>query len=157
MDIPGLINEYGLFATVYIVCFVSGFVPLVNAEIFLIGIALMTKQEDIIPVTLLAAAGQMSAKTVIYLAGRGAVRLPLGKIEAKITRIQALMHKWQGRTTILLLLSSAVGVPPFYVVSFVAGIGKINILHFCATGFVGRWVRFYVCVLFPQLIQENVF
>lgn len=157
MDIPGLINEYGLFATVYIVCFVSGFVPLVNAEIFLIGIALMTNKEDIVLVTFLAAAGQMTAKTVIYLAGRGAVRLPLGKIEAKITRIQALMHRWQGRTTALLFLSSSVGVPPFYVVSFVAGIGKINILQFCATGFVGRWVRFYVCVLFPQLIQENIF
>lgn len=158
MDIPGLINDYGLCATVYIVCFVSGFVPLVNAEVFLIGIALMTSRNDIVPVTLLAAAGQMTAKTLIYLAGRGAVRFPLGKkIEVKIVRIQALMHRWQGRTALLLLLSSSVGVPPFYVVSFVAGIGKINVLLFCAAGFAGRWGRFYICVLFPQLIQNNAF
>lgn len=51
----------------------------------------------------------------------------------------------------LVLVSSTVGLPQFYVMSLVAGALRMNFTLFLAVGTVGRLLRFGTLVLIPQV------
>ena len=57
--------------------FLSGFLPLVNIEAYLLGAAALLPGAPPLVVVVPAALGQMAAKAVLFLGGRGLVRLPL--------------------------------------------------------------------------------
>jgi membrane protein YqaA with SNARE-associated domain len=52
----------------------------------------------------------------------------------------------------LVLVSSLVGLPPFFLVTFVAGAMKMNFVTFLTAGMMGRLVRFGALVMVPQLM-----
>ena len=47
-------------------------------------------------------------------------------------------------TGVLTLASAAIGLPPFAVVSVLAGQLRMSLWLFCSVGVLGRWVRFLV-------------
>ena len=51
-----------------------------------------------------------------------------------------------------LLASALVGVPPFYVVSIIAGTMKIKVWQFFSIGFMGRLIRFSILLFLPQIV-----
>ena len=59
--------------------FLSGFVPIVNIEAYLVGAAALLPGCPPLVVVAAAALGQMAAKTVLFLGGRGLVGLPAGQ------------------------------------------------------------------------------
>ncbi|HEU0034409.1 MAG TPA: VTT domain-containing protein [Kofleriaceae bacterium] len=146
-----LLDTLGLYGATFAFCFIAALVPLVvNVELYLIGITTWAVQrpEQLLPIIVLAAVGQMAAKTMIYFAGMGMIRLPRStKSKEKIERARAYMERWQTKPYWFFSLSAVFGLPPFYLTCLVAGALKIRIKRFLALGLAGRLVRFAAIVL----------
>jgi membrane protein YqaA with SNARE-associated domain len=130
----------------------SAVFPWVNAEIIVLSLPALTPSKSALLVLVLAAtAGQMTGKCAVYWAGRKGNRA-LG------SRAGAVLLKWRDRLEArpskaagLILLSSVTGLPPFYVVTLIAGALKMNFSMFVAMGTVGRLLRFGALVTLPHL------
>jgi membrane protein YqaA with SNARE-associated domain len=156
MDSQELIAKVGVYTASFVVGFVSGLVPFVNSELYLVAVSPLVARHSLLPIALLSAAGQMVAKTILFYAGRGIFKINMGKFAGKIEAVQRKFAEWEGKTDILILISAAVGMPPFYVVSFVAGALKLHYFRFLTVGIVGRSVRFALIIYFPQLILKYI-
>jgi len=60
-----LLSVIGLYGGTYVVCLISGLIPFVNAELFLIWFSLTISDAEFIPVLLLATSGQMTANGIL--------------------------------------------------------------------------------------------
>jgi membrane protein YqaA with SNARE-associated domain len=149
-----LLSYIGVFGGTYVVCLVSGFIPIVNAELFLIWISLTISRPEYIPVLLLATAGQMTAKILMFLSGKGVINLSKKRYEKKIGAIQAKMKKWESKIDVFIFGSSFTGFPPFYVVSVLSGMTNVNIIRFFIAGTLGRLLRFGLVMYFPHLFKQ---
>lgn len=142
---------------------VSALVPVVNAELYLVG--LMTRQPQLAwwLVGLAAAAGQMVGKLVYYYAGRGALRLPArlrrrserqsaGRWSRRLDRFQQTCRDRPVWTAGVLLVSASVGLPPYLAIALLAGVGRVPLPTFLVTGLVGRFARFAAIAASPGLI-----
>jgi len=96
----------------------------------------------------------MLAKMVMYLAGRGILKISLKKYEEKMNEILLKMQKWQSKTGIFLFTSSFTGFPPFYLVTIAAGMIKMNVIQFLIFGFAGRLLRFTLLLYFSYYFKE---
>lgn len=141
-----------LAATTFAVCAVAGLIPVLNTEIYLIGVSALVGPAAIAPLAIAAAAGAMVAKVGLYLAGRGAARLPRGKLRGGIDRLQASLAGRDGSPLALIFTSAVIGLPPFYLVAALSGALRISPVRFAVVGFFGRGLRFAACLAFPQLV-----
>jgi membrane protein YqaA with SNARE-associated domain len=153
MDFESLIGRYGLYLTTYIVGVISGFVPVVNLEVFLVWVAALTPSSQGVAITVLATFGQMTAKTLMYLAGAGILKISVRKPGKRLQAVQMKMAQWQHRMGLFMFLSAFLGVPPFYVVSIASGICRVPLQVFIIWGFAGRLLRFAITVFFPHLLK----
>jgi membrane protein YqaA with SNARE-associated domain len=96
----------------------------------------------------------MTAKTIIFYAGRGVVRINTAKLEGRIEKVQKKFQEWENKVDALIFVSAVIGLPPLYIVSFVAGAAKLHYVRFLIAGFAGRSVRFAVLVYSPQLVLK---
>lgn len=142
--------------------FASAFVPVLNLELFLVG--LLTQQPGL-PwwgVALVAAVAQVAGKLVFYLAGRGALWLPgwlhrrhrergRGRIAYWLRRFRVLCRRRPVWTAAVLFLSALVGLPPFAATSLLAGTGGVPLTVFLATSLTGRTIRFAAIAAAPKL------
>jgi len=144
----GLAAHFGIYAATLIVGVVSGLVPVVNGELYLIS-ALLITVNPITGITLavLLAIGQMIAKVILYQAARRASNAGHGRFHAKIEKARAKVAAWRGRPLTLTFVSSIVGLPPFYLVTLVAGIVEVRFFTFVWLGLVGRTIRFLAIAL----------
>jgi membrane protein YqaA with SNARE-associated domain len=62
----------------------------------------------------------------------------------RLTRWQARVAASPSSAIALVAFSSVVGIPPFYVMSALAGAGGMNLGWFLAAGTAGRLIRFSV-------------
>ena len=147
-------NPLGLFFVTYIVSFVSGFVPAINCEAYLISVSVISPLPFALPLAVAATLGQMSAKVLLYLSGRGIMRLPLGRYRAKLDAVHARFEHRRSRAGVFLFGSAATGFPPFYVVAVLAGMLRLRFTTFLIAGTLGRFVRFGVVVIVPQLVRH---
>jgi membrane protein YqaA with SNARE-associated domain len=129
---------------------VSSLVPLVNAELLLIGLAVATPGAAPLLV-LVMAAGQMVGKSVLFLGGG---RLTRTALEGRLTR-----WRLDGRTrragAPIVGISAFTGLPPFYLVSVAAPALGVRFPSFLALGLAGRLLRFGVLVALPQIIARS--
>lgn len=156
MDFESLIGSTGIYTASLVVGFVSGLVPFVNSELYLVLVSTMATKPALAPVAFLSAVGQMIAKTLLFYAGRGALKIPMGRHQAKIEKVQKKFLEWENRAGLMMLVSAAVGFPPFYAVSVVAGSMRMNVIKFFAVGLIGRTLRFGAIIYFPQLIMRYI-
>jgi membrane protein YqaA with SNARE-associated domain len=151
-----LLAMLGIYGGTFVVSLIAGLVPLVNAEVFLVGLVRLAIDDwSQLPwVVVAAAVGQMVAKIGLYHAGRGMLELPRGRYRAKYqaryqAKIEALrerMERWKSKPYIIYGLSSVLGVPPFYLTVIAAGAMQISFQAFLAIGLGGRLIRFAVLV-----------
>jgi len=153
-NIHNIISNYGLYSGTYIICFISGFVPIVNAEIFLIFVSSLVTKSLFLPVLLLASIGQMTAKAVLFFSGMGVVKISLKRYQSKINETMAKMQKWESKVDLLIFLSAFTGFPPFYIITIVSGIIRHNFFRFFIVGLAGRVLRFGIVMLFPQIYKQ---
>ena len=150
MSPDALVARLGFPIATFVYCVVSGFVPVLNAEVFLVGIAAFAPRESLPAVAVLAAAGQMLAKAGMYLGGRGAVRLPKGRRREEILAWQGRVERWRSKD-LLILVSASVGLPPLFVTAVLAGTLRFPFVRFLVAGFLGRLLRFGVVVAIPTV------
>jgi membrane protein YqaA with SNARE-associated domain len=158
MNFEELVGKVGVYAASFVVGFVSGLVPFVNSELYLIAVSPMVARPALLPIALLSAAGQLTAKTIIFYAGRGVFKINMGRLEQKIEKVQKKFQQWERekKTDLLMLISATTGYPPFYVLSFVAGAVKLHYIRFLTIGIIGRSIRFTAIVYFPQLVLKYI-
>lgn len=152
MDLLGLLG-YG--AGSFGVGFVSGVLPAVNTEAYLLTVSSLAPREAVPLTVVFVTAGQMLAKACVYLAGRGAfsgrlTRRPGDRLAAFRSRIEGM----QDRSSALVFSSAVFGVPPFYVVSLAAGSLRYSLARFLLVGASGRLVRFAAIVSIPPLLRS---
>lgn len=133
-----------------VVSFVSAFVPVVNLEAYLVGQSALVPGGGLIS-AIVAALGQMLGKALWYELGVNVSRIPWlarkvesPKWQAKHDELEAQLQGRPWLTAGTLLVSASLGFPPFAIMSVLAGDLKVPRPIFWVTGFVGRFVRFWV-------------
>jgi membrane protein YqaA with SNARE-associated domain len=149
----GAATTIALLAATFGFSLLGGLIPVLNVELYLVSAATVAPRCLALSLILLAASGQMVAKSSLYLAGRGAAGLP-ARLRSK--RMQAAAERIRSRQRIgdLFLFGSAVtGLPPFYAVSIASGAVKVPFARFLVLGLFGRCLRFSAVVLAPQALR----
>ncbi len=133
--------------------FLSGFVPFVNIEAYLVGAAALLPNSPPLVVVVAAALGQMAAKALLFLGGRGLVSLPTHLRERALAASARLGTR---RSPALVFTSALTGLPPFYVVSVAAGLLGFRAGPFLLAGFAGRLLRFGAVFALPGLVARVI-
>jgi membrane protein YqaA with SNARE-associated domain len=131
------------------VCFVSALVPLVNAEAYLGGVAALLNGTSIWALSAVASVGQMLGKLLWYQLGRSSLGWSWVRRRTSSAAWQARLGTWQRRSRgkpwlvgVLVFASAVSGVPPFAVISVLAGQLRVPVAVFLAAGLAGRLLRF---------------
>ena len=156
MDTAIILEDLGIHAGAFVVCLVSGVFPLVNAEIFLAAlvIAVAPSHPELFLIALMGTLGQVVAKSAMYWGARGLWNLPLQKYEEKMARWRGRFTRSEPGLSLFIFVSAFSGLPPFFVVSILAGLFKIPFLRFIAAGMIGRFLRFSIVVWAPALVMD---
>lgn len=146
-----------LVLATFVFCVGSGFIPLMNAEAYLLAVSATSGPMVLVPLILAATAGQMTSKSLMYLAGRGFITLPLGRYRERLDIAGRRIQTARLGPGPFIGLSGLTGVPPFYATSIVAGVLKLPFLPvFLAPGLAGRLLRFAVVAAFPQVVKTLI-
>ena len=123
--------------------FVSAVFPWVNAEVLVLALPTIAHtRTELVGLVLVATAGQMAGKCIVYYAGRRGGHVSSGRSAALLTRWRARASATPWSPAAFVVLSSIVGIPPFYIMSAVAGALEMHFGMFLAAGTCGRIVRF---------------
>lgn len=138
-----------LLATTFAYCVLSGLIPVVNAEAYVGGVALVVDDAGVWAVGAAAAAGQMLAKVAYYYLGKSSLNWKWVRRHTEKPKWKERFDRWQQRVDgnrwaagVLLAVSASVGIPPFAVVAVLAGYLRIPVVMFIIIGFLGRFARF---------------
>lgn len=138
-----------LLLTTIGVCFVSALIPLVNAEAYLGGVSLLGGGSELWVLSAAAALGQMAGKVIWYQLGRSSLNWGWVRRKTDSAKWRSRFETWQRRTRgnpwlagLLVFASALVGLPPFAIISVLAGQLRVPLILFVLTGFVGRLLRF---------------
>lgn len=127
----------------------SALVPLINIEVYLVGMAAVSTTHGVWFLAAVGGFGQMLGKLVWYYLGANALRWGWVRRKVEKPKAKAKLELWQRRTQdrpmiggLLLFASAVSGFPPFAIVAVLAGQLRMNLAVFLGVGFVGRTIRF---------------
>jgi membrane protein YqaA with SNARE-associated domain len=150
-----LLTTFGLYGAALVVGLVAGLFPLVSIEVFLIAVAALRHPSygELAVLIVLGSLGHQIAKTITYYGSFGVVKLPEGRIKKQLDRAQKYIDRFNRYPKSVLFLSATVGLPPIYMVGFIAGpLMKIRFAPFTAIVFVGRICRYSTVALIVPLL-----
>jgi membrane protein YqaA with SNARE-associated domain len=143
----------GLCASAFLLCLASSLSPAGSVEAALVLVSAAAQPAEVVPILLAGTSGQMVAKSLVYLAGRGVMRIPRLPGEARLEAVRARLAEHRTGATSLLLGSAFAGLPPFYLVTVLAGSLRWPYLRFVALGACGRLARNGLALLLPQALK----
>jgi membrane protein YqaA with SNARE-associated domain len=154
----GLTSPAALYLWCFALCLVSAVTPwLVSAEVIVFSLcAFAGGRLNPLAVAVAATAGQMLGKSVMYWAGRGALKFVPVRHQAKITRWRDRFNRHGPASLGIVFVSALAGIPPLYVISILAGSFRMRFINFVAAGSCGRFLRFVSIVYLPHLIPGLV-
>ena len=129
-------------AGLFVGAFVSGIVPLVNAELLVIGAAAILPPSAMPAIAVVSTLGQMVSKTLLFTVARWAPAWLPAKVQWRLSRASHAISARGGAASWLVVTSAAIGFPPFYGVSLACGALRMGIWTFVLCGGVGRLARF---------------
>src|SRR5262245_24152404 len=149
-------GEFG-FGWACVSCFLltvgSAVFPWMSAEIVVLALPAVARSPlALAALVCVATAGQMTGKCLVYWAGRGSTGVSSPRVKRSIDRWHERFTHGRRSPMGLVFLSSAVGFPPFFVVTAMAGAVKLNFPGFMLAGTIGRLLRFGALVYIPQLV-----
>ncbi len=157
MNPASLVAQFGPFAATAIVAFLSGLIPFINIELYLVAIgAIASGTYPLWSLGAVAGLGQMLAKSLMFWGGGAAAR---SRAERKYSqdRIESLRSRMAAMNPWVLLgftfVSALVGLPPFFLVSILAGALGMDFRLFFVTGLAGRCLRLILIVESPHAIM----
>ncbi len=146
------IGGAGLYVCCFALSIVSALVPWLNGEVLLLALAALARStSDLVSLVLLASAGQMAGKCLLYWSGRGTRSLQSARVTRVLASCQERLLHSPSKALALIFISSALSIPPFYVVTILAGALRLKFGPFLAVGACGRLIRFGVLVLVPSV------
>lgn len=89
-----MVSGYGVCTSTFLLCFVSGLVPVINSELVLIGVSSMVKLPLVLPVAFWATLGQMAAKALCYYAGQGLLQLAPVQYRRGLQQLEVRQHRY---------------------------------------------------------------
>jgi membrane protein YqaA with SNARE-associated domain len=157
MNPAALVAQFGPYAATAIVAFVSGLIPFINIELYLVAVAaLASGSYPLWSLGAVAGVGQMVAKSLLFWGGGVAARK---RAERKYSqdRIEGLRHRMAQMNPWVLIgttfVSALVGVPPFLLISPLAGAVGMKFWRFFLTGLIGRCLRLIIIAESPRAIM----
>jgi len=145
--------DWGPYAGALAVGFFAGMFPIISIELFLIALSRLSIHTlaQFVAAIVLAAVGHQVAKTITYYAGVGA--LERGKMKERLDKVRPKIEKWNKRPGLVLFLAATVGIPPLYIIGFIAEpLMKIPFWRFTIVCFLGRVGRYGVMSIVPWLL-----
>ncbi len=138
--------------TALLACFgvalASAFLPFIPIEAYL-GAAVSESGQAWWALAVAATFGQMLGKIAIFLAGRQSMewawlrrRMAKYDVEKYVVRMQEAAERRRLAVDAIVFASASVGLPPFAVISLLAGQLGLSLARFLVIGSVGRLVRF---------------
>jgi membrane protein YqaA with SNARE-associated domain len=147
--VDSIVAVLGIYAGTLAVGVLSGLIPLINGEVFLVAVVLATKEvAPAIALAVLVAAGQMIAKAILYHAANKTG----GKLGPKIARARERIAKWKDKPNAVTFISGLTSIPPFYLVTLAAGALGVRFRTFMILGTIGRIIHFVVLALLTLLV-----
>ncbi len=139
--------------------------PLVNIEIYLIGVLSTVDGLSWWPLALAAAVGQVAGKILLYFAGRGSVtlgeRLSRRMQRQRRGRWSRWFDRFQRRTQQqpwwgagVLMISAVPGLPPYSVMCLLSGAARLPLVAFLAASLLGRSGHFLLVAAAPEVVSE---
>lgn len=147
------LSSFGLYLGTFVFCVLSGLLPFMNSEVFLLYVGSTATPADLVPLAVLAALGQMCAKSLLYLGGRGVLKIPAGRHQPRIDALRTRLSGRRGTAAGLTFVSALTGLPPFYVLSVLAGTLGWPFAGFVLCGTAGRGLRFAAVLFLPTLLK----
>jgi membrane protein YqaA with SNARE-associated domain len=145
-------SHAALCAATVTLALVSGIIPFVfSIELYLLAVASLT-DAPFAAIVGLAVLGQTIAKSLLYLAGKGALNVTWVRRGAASRAAEAL-SKRPGSGLGIVALSAVVGIPPLYGVSLAAGTLRYPVAAFIPVIVIGRLIRFGSIYLAPELFR----
>jgi membrane protein YqaA with SNARE-associated domain len=127
----------------------SALIPLINIELYLVGLAAVAGGDRVWLLATVGGIGQMAGKVIWYYLGANSLRWAWVRKKVETPKAQAKLALWQRRTrekpllgALLLFASGFSGFPPFAIISVLAGQLRMNLLLFIVVGLVSRTLRF---------------
>jgi membrane protein YqaA with SNARE-associated domain len=141
----------GLLVSCYFLALASALFPWVNGEVLMLSLSAITRSPvHLAGLVLLASAGQMTGKSILYWAGYGALPMKKGRIANVVNFWRARVERSSKKAMGLLFVSAICGIPPFYIMSILSGTLRLPFSRFLAIGACGRLLHFGVIMLIPQ-------
>jgi membrane protein YqaA with SNARE-associated domain len=153
LDVEALVARHGILAATFAVSLASAVIPIVNTELFLVAVAALASPSVLLEAVALAAVAQMAGKSLFYFAGRGFLKLPLGRYQSKFDEWSVRLGRSRRGVDLVMFLSASWGVPPFLVVPYLAGVFRLSFARFLLWGLIGRFLRFAAVVLVPVAVK----
>lgn len=145
-------NLWWTAAAYYGLAVTSALVPWVNAELIMLSaVPLAETQAQLGLLAGVVTLGQMTGKGAMYWVARRAHGTRAARLEPLIARWRQRFAEHPGSAHGVVLLSSAIGFPPFYLVSMMAGAFHMAFGRFFAIGLFGRLVHFSAVAFAPHL------
>jgi len=145
----------GPYLWCFVLSIVSALVPWVNGEVVLLSLAAMAHSPWAKALLALSAsAGQMAGKCVLYWAGKGVIPLGSGRVKDTVSAWRVRFEQSPSKLLTLVFVSSAVGIPPFYVVTILAGAFRVHFGAFFTVGACGRILRFGALAFVPWIVVQ---
>lgn len=153
----------GWLWTTFGMSLLSGLVPLVQIEVYLLGLFSMHPELPGWLFGIVTAVGQVIGKTAMYFAGRGSFALG-ERIAQKQRQRASRWAKWLEKfhdnceqrpywALGLLACSAFLGLPPFGIMCFLAGTGGVPFGRYLIVTLSGRIARFVILVNVPALLH----
>jgi membrane protein YqaA with SNARE-associated domain len=131
---------------------VGSLLPLSPIEPLLLGLAASAPAPLVLPIVALTTAATMAAKTLVYLASRGAEPALPARQRASLERVRVLLSRRRRVQLLTVLVSALAGLPPFYLVTVCCGVLRLPLRDYLVVGALGRGLRFAAIALLPQLL-----
>ncbi len=135
-------------------CAVGGFLPWVNTEAVVVGAALLLPLGALPLLVLGAAAVQVLCKGTLYALARWAPQTLPRRVRAQLGRISPLAARRRS-LTLTVIASSAVGVPPLYLVTLACGMVAVPPRAFLGAALLGATVRYAVLSVATVLLRAS--
>jgi membrane protein YqaA with SNARE-associated domain len=146
-----------LVGGIFLIALVASFVPIFSIELALIvSAAAGTSIGLLLAQVAVAAAGQMIGKSFYFVGGRTAFQLCECREHARSRGLGARLLGYVTRkarqrrvAAATVFFSASTGLPPFALVSALAGGWRIRLSSFFVVGFAGKSARFAGVLLVP--------
>ena len=153
-----------IYATCFSLSILSALLPWMNGEVLMLSYSAFADSPiERTILVLMASSGQIAGKCVLYWSGRGVIPFGSGRIGRVVDSWRDRFSRYSQKPMWLVFISAVSGIPPFYVITVLAGAFRLRFARFITVGACGRILHFgavaLIALFFPQLSRylDNLF